>query len=151
MKAKRVSDVILGLLGIVFILSSVFKWVGIRSFALTVEQFCDYLGYVCLRGHGLAIAVLVCTGELLLGLAAFVPRLRCCARWTFPVVMLYFTYITFLNYTDRYGQVESCGCFGEVVHLTPAESLWKNVILLTFSLLSLSMWMVWRGVRYTSK
>lgn len=144
MRRMRVADVLLGLLGMVFILSSAFKWVGIRSFALTVEQFCDYLGYALLRGHGLVLAVLVCGGELVLGLSAFVPKLRSVARWAFPVVMAYFTYITFLNYADRYGQVESCGCFGEVIHVTPAESFAKNVILLALSLLA---WLLWRLFR----
>ena len=65
--------------------------------------------------------------------------------------MLYFTYITLLNDSDRYGQVGSCGCFGELVHLTPAESFWKNVILFIISLLSLLMWLAWRRPRYTSK
>lgn len=49
--------------------------------------------------------------------------------------MVYFTCITYLNYIDRYGQIESCGCFGEVIHLSPEESFWKNVVLLTISLL----------------
>lgn len=134
---ERLARVSGWLLGTVFIFSSVFKWIGIRTFALTVDQFCEYLGYGILQGHGMLLAVLVCTFELLLGLSASIPALRDYTRWLFPVVMAYFTYITFLNYTDRYGQIESCGCFGEVVHLTPAESFYKNTVLLAMSLLPL--------------
>lgn len=125
------------LLGVVFILSSAFKWVGLRTFAVTVELFVDYLGLDFLRGHGLLLAGLVCTGELVLGIMAFVPKAQGCSRWLMLVAMLFFTALTLANYADRYGQIESCGCFGEVIHLTPAESFYKNVALLAVAIFSL--------------
>ena len=50
-----------------------------------------------------------------------------------------FTYITYLNLVSLYGQIESCGCFSEVIHLSPAESFYKNVVLMTHSLLACSL------------
>ena len=143
----RYADACLWLLGITFILSGMFKWIGIRSFAMTMEQFCDFLGYSPLKGHGRILAVLVCSGELLLGISSFIPRLRWYVRWIFPLVMVYFTYITLLNSIDRYGQIESCGCFGEVIHLSPEESFWKNVVLLAISLLPLIS-SAWGRIKY---
>lgn len=143
----RYADACLWLLGITFILSGMFKWIGIRSFAMSMEQFCDFLGYTFLRGHGRILAVLVCSGELLLGVSSFIPRLRWYVRWIFPLVMVYFTYITLLNCIDRYGQIESCGCFGEVIHLSPEESFWKNVVLLAISLLPLIS-SAWGRIKY---
>lgn len=143
----RYADACLWLLGITFILSGMFKWIGIRSFAMSMEQFCDFLGYTFLRGHGRILAVLVCSGELLLGVSSFIPRLRWYVRWIFPLVMVYFTYITLLNHIDRYGQIESCGCFGEVIHLSPEESFWKNVVLLAISLSPLIS-SAWGRIKY---
>ena len=117
---KRLSTLAVVVLGGVFVLSSLFKWIGIRTFALTVEQFAEYLGMPLLQGYGLLVAVLICTGELALGVAALVLRTRDYARWGLLLSMMGFTIITWLNYTDRYGQIESCGCFGEVIHLTPS-------------------------------
>ena len=45
----RYADACLWLLGIIFIFSATFKWIGIRSFAMTMEQFCDFLGYSPLK------------------------------------------------------------------------------------------------------
>lgn len=124
------------LLGVIFILSSIFKWIGLRSFALTIDDFCAFLGLDALCGHGMLLAYAICTAELLLGVAAFMPRIRKYIVMVYTLVLGYFTYITYLNLVSLYGQVESCGCFGEVIHLTPAESFYKNVVLLTLSLIA---------------
>ena len=134
MMRKRMSYLLSVLLGLVFVFSSVTKLVGLRSFGQTVEAFCNFLGLESLAGHGLPIAVLICVGELCLGLLSLWPRTRWMAAWLFPLVMVFFTWITWQNMTSLYGQVESCGCFGEVIHLTPAQTFWKNVVLLMLSI-----------------
>ena len=127
------------LLSFTFILSSILKWIGIRTFALTVNDFCAFLGYDALYGHGMSLAIIICSTELVLGIAAFIPKLRKYVVWVYTFVLGYFTYITYLNLVSLYGQIESCGCFGEVIHLTPAESFYKNVGLLVLSLLACAL------------
>ena len=129
-----VNEFLLKFVGVIFVLSSILKWIGLRSFAYTVNDFCGLLGYDILYGQGLTLAVVICTMELLLGVIAFVPRLSRIAIWLYLPVMCYFTYITYVNVVSLYGQIESCGCFGEVIHFTPAESFYKNVLLLGLSL-----------------
>jgi hypothetical protein len=128
--------IITNLLGLTFVLSSILKWIGLKTFALTVNDFCAFLGFDVLYGHGMLLAIIICTTELLLGVAIFIPKLRKHAVWVYTLVLGYFTYITYLNMVSLYGQIESCGCFGEVIHLTPAESFYKNVVLLFFSLIA---------------
>jgi hypothetical protein len=41
-----------------------------------VNDFCAFLGFNVLYGHGMALAIVICSAELLLSVAAFVPRLR---------------------------------------------------------------------------
>ena len=53
--------------------------------------------------------------------------------------MGFFTYITYINYTDLYGGIESCGCFGELIHFTPASSFYKNIALFILSLILLGI------------
>ena len=127
------------LLALTFILSSIFKWIGLKTFALIVNDFCAFLGFDALYGHGMALAIIICSAELLLGIAAFFTRLRDFVAWAYLIVIGFFTYITYLNLVSLYGQIESCGCFGEVIHLTPAESFYKNVVLLTLSLIACSL------------
>ena len=124
------------ILGFTFTLSSAFKWIGLKTFALTVNDFCAFLGYEALYGHGMILAIIICTAELVLGIAAFIPRIRDYVVWVYLIVVGYFTYITYLNLVSLYGQIESCGCFGEVVHLTPSESFLKNVFLLVLSIMA---------------
>lgn len=133
------SYIIIYVLALTFTLSSIFKWIGLRTFALTVNNFCAFLGFDALYGHGMLLAIIICSVELILGIAAFIPRIRDHVVWVYLIVMGYFTHITYLNLVSLYGQIESCGCFGEVIHLTPSESFYKNVVLLTLSLLACSL------------
>lgn len=130
---------VLYILCLTFILSSIFKWIGVKTFALIVNDFCAFLGLDVLYGYGMALAIIICSLELVLGVALFIPKLRKYVVWFYTLVMGYFTYITYLNLVSLYGQIESCGCFGEVIHLTPAESFCKNVVLLTLSLIACAL------------
>lgn len=136
---QELNGLICNIFGVTFILSGVFKWFGLRSFALTVNDFCAFLGFDALYGYGMALAIIICTVEIVLGIAAFIPRLKKHVVWVYTLVLGYFTYITYLNLVSLYGQIESCGCFGEVIHLTSAESFYKNVVLLTLSLIACAL------------
>lgn len=140
---KNINNIVLfystNFLALTFILSSIFKWIGLRTFALTVNDFCVFLGLDALYGHGMLLAIIICTAELLFGIATFMPKIRDYVVWGYPIIMGYFTYITYLNLVSLYGQIESCGCFGEVIHLTPAESFYKNLALLTLALLACAL------------
>ena len=132
----HINVILLKLFGFIFTLSSIFKWIGLKTFALTVNDFCAFLGFDVLYGHGMALAIVICSAELILGIAAFVPRLRDFVAWVYLIVIGFFTYITYLNMVSLYGQIESCGCFGEVIHLTPSASFDKNVVLLILAIIS---------------
>ena len=133
---NRTLTVLVNSIAFTFILSSTFKWIGLKTFAVTVNDFCAFLGLDALYGHGMALAIIICTAELVLGIAALIPRIRDYVVWVYLIVMGVFTYITHLNLVSLYGQIESCGCFGEVIHLTPAESFYKNVVLLALTILA---------------
>lgn len=126
-------------LGLVFVFSSLSKWLSVRSFALTVDAFTAFLGYDLLYGHGMAIANMVCLSELALGFAAMVRPFRKYAAWVMPLALAYFTALTYMNVTCPYGQIESCGCFGEFIHLTPWESFCKSACLFLLSLVAVML------------
>lgn len=122
------------LVGTIFLLSSDLKAVNIYSFAQTINSYCGLLGLNSFYGYGVLLAILICAVECLLPLLSFKQKYRDIATWCYPIILSYFTYITFVNYTDLYGGIESCGCFGELVHLSPASSFYKNIILLGLSI-----------------
>ncbi len=125
------------LLSLTFIASGIMKGIAMKGFATTVREFLDLLGLEILQPYSFLIAVLICTFEIALGVLAFFKQLRPILSFIFPTVMIFFTIITYINLTDMYGGIESCGCFGEIIHLNPVETFVKNLILLgiTFFLL----------------
>lgn len=125
------------LMGALFLSSSLMKAVNVYSFAQTINSFCGLLGLDGFYGYGVLLAILICTIECLLPLLSLSNRYRGFVVWCYPVILGYFTYITFINFTDLYGGIESCGCFGELIHLSPATSFYKNMVLLGLSLLLL--------------
>ncbi len=123
----------------IFLLSSLMKAVNVYSFSQTINSFCGLLGLDGFYGYGVMLAICICTIECLLSLLSISNRYRGIVVWCYPVILGYFTYITFINHTDFYGGIESCGCFGELIHLSPAASFYKNVALLLLSVVLLAI------------
>lgn len=118
-------------LGIVFVASSLLKAVSIRTFAMETGEYIDLYMPQWLHGWNMPCAIGVCVAELLVGLLAFWRKQ---VRWmsVLSLVMLtFFVWLTGVNlfFPTVFGSVESCGCFGELVHFTPVGSFVKSVVL----------------------
>lgn len=118
------------IVGIVFILSGIFKSVNVYSFANTILQYTGFLMWDFLYGYQLGLAVLICCGEILIGLLSLHPHMSIFTGFVYFPVLLFFSIITGLNYFEPYAQIESCGCFGEVIHMSPLASFIKSIVLL---------------------
>ena len=71
--------------------------------------------------------------EVVLGLALLV-RYR--SKWIVTSLLLLIVFFTFLTFYSAYfNKVTDCGCFGDVIKLTPWQSFLKDVILLVLILL----------------
>lgn len=128
------TNVIWFILGMTFITSGILKVIAVKGFAITVREFLDLLGLETLQPYSFALAVAICAGETAIGLLSFIKRLRPALSLIYTAILTFFTIITYINLTDMYGGIESCGCFGEIIHLNPLETFVKNVILLGISL-----------------
>lgn len=124
------------LLCITFICSGLLKAVNVEAFAQTVRSFFGLLGLDLLYGYEYVIAVCVCFMETFIGFVSLNLKFMMSLRWVFTVIIGAFTWITYINFTDIYGGIESCGCFGELIHMDAGETLSKNVVLLALSLLT---------------
>ncbi len=121
------------ILGVTFILSGLLKIVAPSAVVQSIIQYLSLLGigYSDLPLRMMAIAL--CIGEITIGIIA-------CVRWLFRkisllyvFVLFFFTVLTYINLTSPYGGMESCGCFGELIHLSPMETFIKNLLLLGIS------------------
>ncbi len=117
-----------------FIVSGILKGIAVKGFEITVREFLDLLGLETLHAYSFLIAVAICIFETAIGLLAFIRHFRPMLCLIYTAVLVVFTLITYINLTDIYGGIESCGCFGEVVHLDPTETFVKNLTLLSISI-----------------
>jgi hypothetical protein len=134
---KRSKIVIWIILGIIFIYSGFSKAINVFSFSQTILSFNELLGLSVFYRCGEVLAILICMVECLLPLLSLRRVNRSYVVWSYPIILGFFTSITYVNNTSLYGGIESCGCFGEIIHLSPAVSFYKSMGLLVLSLLLL--------------
>lgn len=123
-------------LGIVFLASSLLKIISIRTFAMEAGEYIDLYMPQWLHGWDMPCAIGVCASELLVGMLAFRKGML---RWMSIlslVLLTFFVWLTGVNlfFPTMFGSVESCGCFGELVHFTPVGSFVKSMVLWVLAL-----------------
>ena len=123
-------------LSLVFLMASILKSVNIHSFVLETQLYID--AYMADGLHPLAMigAITVCAIEMLIALLAMKKEYGRVAVLGFCIMLSFFVYLTGLNlfFPTIMGSIESCGCFGELIHLTPTASFIKRVVLWIMSL-----------------
>jgi len=80
-------------------------------------------------------SVLLCSLEVLAGVALLVQWNLRRTSWFLLALCLFFAFLTF--YSAFYNAVTDCGCFGEMIKLKPWTSFWKDLILLVLILVIL--------------
>lgn len=118
-------------LGMVFVASSLLKVVSIRTFAMETGEYIDLYMPQWMHGWNMPCAIGVCAAELLVGLLAFWRKQVGWMSILSLVMLTFFVWLTGVNlfFPTVFGSVESCGCFGELVHFTPVSSFVKSVVL----------------------
>lgn len=122
-------------LGAVFVASGILKVVGFGSAAEEITLYCElYLG-APLSQWGRELTGTLCLLEVVFGIAAFHPKARRIASIAMFVLLAFFTWLTARNlfFPTVFGSVESCGCFGELIHFSPRGSFFKSLVLLAIS------------------
>ncbi len=123
--AKIVASVACVLIGVVFIFSGISKMP-------TLDQF----GWTIVETTPLNWTMAEWSARLLIGLELFLGvlfithlRLRKIAIPLSSILLLVFT-VYLLLVIKVYGSSGNCGCFGEMVQMTPLESVYKNIAML---------------------
>ena len=83
--------------------------------------------------YALVISVFLCTLEIIIGVALIINyRIRLISKILLSLIV-FFTFLTF--YSAYFNKVTDCGCFGDAIKLTPWQSFYKDLILLSFSII----------------
>lgn len=124
MKTLRISASVLKIIvGVVFLISAVAKYITIDAFEMYVYSFGLFpltLSYYLAR--------LVLAFELILGASLISHRHH---RFTVLVSLLFLVcFVVFLTYAHLVGRTDNCHCFGDLIPFTPVQSILKNAVLI---------------------
>lgn len=113
------------ILGLVFIFSAISKLVAPGLFEITILD----QGIITTRETAAYLGRFLITMELFLGIALLQPYYL--KQIILPAALLTLVGFTgLLLYSLFSGDTENCGCFGNVLKMSPLEAIIKNVILL---------------------
>lgn len=116
--------------GILFIISGLIKLNDPIGFSIKLEEYFVVFGMEWLSVYALAMSVIICAVEVVLGIALILGIMQKQLSWVLLLMILFFTWLT--GYSAVTGKVTDCGCFGDAIKLTPWQSFTKDVILLFF-------------------
>ena len=119
-----------------FILSSLLKAFSIKAFEQEVQLYGDvYIG-TWVNSYSIEVAVFVCVVEGGVALVSLWKRMTFACSLIYLAMLLFFVYLTGTNLfmPNLLGSIESCGCFGELVHFTPMTSFIKSLALLILAI-----------------
>lgn len=122
------------LVGIVFMVSGLLKMIDPVGTMLILQEYFRFFHVPGLlpaaKGLGIALSVL----ETAVGVSLVTGVLRKISAILTYILLGFFTVVTFVLWVLN--PTMDCGCFGEAIHLTHAQSFWKNVILLLLSVIA---------------
>ena len=121
-----------GLVGIVLLASGLLKIMDPVGTMLIVTEYLKFfhIGFLIPAAKGLGIALSLL--EAFTGIALITGVFRKVTAWVATGLLAFFTVVTLVLWIKN--PAMDCGCFGEAVHLTHAQSFWKNVVLLVLAL-----------------
>lgn len=124
-------------LGGVFITSALLKFYALQSFQGEVRLYLEAYFPSVFIGNEQLIAFLTCLIEFIMGLCAVVGCMKRIICINYVAILTFFVWLTGLNlfYPSLMGSVESCGCFGELIHFTPMMSFIKSILLWILSII----------------
>lgn len=131
LKKTTTYTILNAVLSFTLIFTALFKTVNIYAFVKTVMQYIDVYFPQELLLYSNEIAIIICVFELLIGLLLLTDFFSYIASWLSFILLSMFLILNLLNVfvPSASGHIESCGCFGEVVHMSPIVSLLKTCFL----------------------
>src|ERR1700739_2129704 len=120
------------LVGLLFIFSGLIKMNDPLGFSYKLEEYFDVFHISFLTNFALAFAIILCTLEVVLGFAILIGVRAVAIAWGLLLLIIFFGFLTF--YSAWFKVVQTCGCFGDAIPLTPWQSFSKDMALLALVL-----------------
>ncbi|MEO8887211.1 MAG: BT_3928 family protein [Mucilaginibacter sp.] len=114
--------------GLLFIFSGLIKINDPLGFSYKLEEYFEVFHITFLNGFAVSIAIILCALEIILGFALLIGVRTKQVGMGLLLLIIFFTFLTF--YSAYFKVVQSCGCFGDAIPLTPWQSFSKDMVLL---------------------
>ena len=116
------------LVGLLFIFSGLIKINDPLGFSYKLEEYFEVFHVTFLDGLALSSAIILCSLEIILGFALLIGVRAKSVAWGLLMLIIFFAFLTF--YSAYFKVVQTCGCFGDAIPLTPWQSFSKDLVLL---------------------
>lgn len=116
------------LVGLLFIFSGLIKINDPLGFSYKLQEYFEVFHITFLDSFALIIAIVLCTLEIVLGFALLIGVRAVSVAWGLLLLIIFFGFLTF--YSAYFKVVQTCGCFGDAIPLTPWQSFSKDMVLL---------------------
>ncbi len=116
------------LVGLLFIFSGLIKINDPLGFSYKLEEYFEVFHITFLDGFALSLSIILCTLEVVLGFALLIGVRSVLIAWGLLLLIIFFGFLTF--YSAYFKVVQTCGCFGDAIPLTPWQSFSKDMALL---------------------
>lgn len=116
------------IVGILFIFSGLVKANDPLGLSYKMQEFFEVWGMHSLNDYTLAFSILMIAFEIIAGVAVIVGWHMRLFSWLLLLLIIFFTFLT--AYALFSGKIKSCGCFGDCIPLTAAQSFTKDLVLL---------------------
>jgi uncharacterized membrane protein YphA (DoxX/SURF4 family) len=116
------------LVGLLFIFSGLIKANDALGFSYKLTEYFEVFGIHFLIPLAVPLAMFICIFEIVLGIMLLLGAKVKLTLWLLLLMIVFFTFLTF--YSAYFNKVNSCGCFGDAIPLTPWQSFSKDLILL---------------------
>ncbi|MBS1526906.1 MAG: DoxX family protein [Bacteroidetes bacterium] len=129
---KRVVWICRILVGLLFIFSGLIKINDPLGFSYKLDEYFDVFHIGFLSDFSLSLAIILCTLEVVLGFGILIGVRPVKVAWGLLLLIIFFGFLTF--YSAWFKVVQTCGCFGDAIPLTPWQSFSKDMVLLALVL-----------------
>ncbi|WP_428330486.1 BT_3928 family protein [Mucilaginibacter sp.] len=116
------------LVGLLFIFSGLVKINDPLGFSYKLEEYFEVFHIGFLNSLALSLAIILCSLEIILGFALLIGVRAISVAWGLLLLIIFFAFLTF--YSAFFNVVQTCGCFGDAIPLTPWQSFSKDMVLL---------------------
>ncbi|MEO7530795.1 MAG: BT_3928 family protein [Sediminibacterium sp.] len=125
---KTVLLIIRWVVGLLFIFSGLVKANDPLGLSYKMQEFFEVWGWHGLNDYTLALSIIMNVFEVVAGVAVIIGWSMRLFSWLLLLLIIFFTFLT--GYALFSGKIKTCGCFGDCLPLTPAQSFAKDIFLL---------------------